>query len=41
VLEFYRYITETLQSEQKKLSREEVEEGKEKAKDWYNRRISK
>ena len=40
-LEFYRDIIEALQSEPKKLTKEEVEEGKQKAKDWYNRRVSK
>lgn len=40
-LEFYRDIIEGLQSEPKKLTKEEVEEGKQKAKDWYIRRVSK
>jgi hypothetical protein len=39
-LEFYRDIIEALQPHSK-LTKEEIEEGKQKAKDWYNRRISK
>jgi hypothetical protein len=39
-LEIYRDIIEALQPHLK-LTKEEIEEGKQKAKDWCNRRISK